>query len=370
MDGEVEEINQRLKAASVPVRIRSKGKSGYLYLRATLPSKDGRGTKQQEIPLSLPPTARGLKIAESKAHELSNQLISGTFSWSLYSKTNAVVAAPSVKTIAQWMEEFKAYYFSTHALTEDTWTRHWWNPVLARLPQNVKPIDSILMALVLKTDPHTRLRKQTCQKLQSFAKFIGLEIDLRPYQGNYGNSKTEIRYIPTDEEIESQYSQIKMDSWRLTYALIAVFGLRPHEAFFCEFVDDRTLRIREGKTGERLASAMPPEWIELWGLPLSPSELLDRLPPINRMQTYQKIGDRVCHAFNRNNIQFAPYALRHAYGIRATVRYGLPVPVSAAMMGHSATVHMNTYMKWMSEKQIREAYDARVIKKIIQPDES
>lgn len=356
----VAEINRRLKAAGCNVAVRSKGKNGYLYLRATLPLKNGEGSKQQDVSLHLPPSVKGLKLAEAKAHELSQLIISDRFSWDLYLPKKEEVSEQ--KTIAQWIEEFKQHYFATHNLSDRTWQEHWAKPVYNRLPQGVEISEGVLMALILKTDPGTRLRKQTCQKLQKLAQFTGLKIDLTQYQGGYGLSKTEARYIPGDEEILDCYEKISSDSWRLVYSLLCTFGLRPHEAFFCEFLDSYTLRVREGKTGERIASALPPEWIESFGFPIELNYLTDSLPAINRKQPYQQIGLRVNKQFNRMKVPFAPYSLRHAYAIRSSVVYGLPVSVSAAMMGHSPDVHLRIYHRWMSTKQTQQVYRDRVLK--------
>ncbi|MCC5622699.1 hypothetical protein [Nostoc sp. CHAB 5715] len=52
--------------------------------------------------------------------------------------------------------------------------------------------------------------------------------------------------------------------------------------------------------------------------------------------------------FDRRNAPFNPYDLRHAYAIRGSVRYKVPVATMAGWMGHSPTVHWNTYNKWIS----------------------
>ena len=61
---EITGINNRLKAARIPVRVRLNGSR--LVLRATLPRKegDGMGTKQYDISLGLPANKDGLRRIE------------------------------------------------------------------------------------------------------------------------------------------------------------------------------------------------------------------------------------------------------------------------------------------------------------------
>ena len=80
----IERVDDRLKAASIPVRVRLKGKN--LALRATLPTKPGDdlGRKQYDISLLIPANKDGLKRAEREAHKLAQHLIDGSFDWSVY----------------------------------------------------------------------------------------------------------------------------------------------------------------------------------------------------------------------------------------------------------------------------------------------
>jgi hypothetical protein len=74
-------INDRLKAAAVPVRVRLKGTN--LALRATLPKKPehGTGQAQYDISLKIPQTKDGLKWAEREAHKLAQRMAEGSFEW-------------------------------------------------------------------------------------------------------------------------------------------------------------------------------------------------------------------------------------------------------------------------------------------------
>ncbi|MEP0911038.1 hypothetical protein NDI45_08930 [Leptolyngbya sp. GB1-A1] len=62
----IAQINQRLKAAAIPVRVGIRGKA--LHLRATLRAKNGIGKKQQDISLGIPACFDGFRRAELEAH--------------------------------------------------------------------------------------------------------------------------------------------------------------------------------------------------------------------------------------------------------------------------------------------------------------
>ncbi|BAU12558.1 integrase protein [Leptolyngbya sp. NIES-3755] len=68
----VSQINERLKAAGVPVRVRLNGK--VLGLRATLPLKVGTGRKQQDIRMGIPTTKEGFEDIETEAYKLADQI--------------------------------------------------------------------------------------------------------------------------------------------------------------------------------------------------------------------------------------------------------------------------------------------------------
>ena len=71
----VAQINARLKAANLPVRVVARAKSA-LTLQATLPRKPGQGhgKKQQEISLGIRASKEGLRRIENEAHILARHL--------------------------------------------------------------------------------------------------------------------------------------------------------------------------------------------------------------------------------------------------------------------------------------------------------
>lgn len=346
IDHRIRIANDRLKIAKLRVRIRRKGDA--LYLRATLPPKpdSGRaGSVRPDLPTGLPASKEGLKQAENKARLLAGKLATKTFDWAEWLNEKP----PEQQTIREWVGKLKVEYMATHSLAEATWERHW-QSVYDALPMDERLTPAVLLEAVLKTSVNTRKRRECCLKLQKLADHAAIEIDLKIYRGNYNSSNpTETRELPTDNQIIEQQVKIPNPSWRWIYGVIATFGLRPHEAWLCYFIDQETLQVVEGKTGERQVKALFPEWVERWGL-------LNMERPKVTAKVYRDYGDRTSTQFDRYAIPFSPYDLRHAWAIRASITFRLPDTIAAKMMGHSVEVHNRTYHRWLSRAKVDEVY--------------
>lgn len=348
---EVKQVNDRLKAAKVPVRVRLKGSN--LALRATLPKKpgDGVGRKQYDISLLIPATKDGFKRAEREAHRLAQHLADGSFDWNLY--IDNFQPAPEAKTVAQLVEEFKAQRLKTGRLKESTWNNTWAG-TFRKLPQDEPLKEAFLLAVVLSTEQDSRNRELACQRLQGLAEFAGLSVDLSIYKGDY---EPEPRDIPSDEAIVEWRDRIPNQNWQWVYGMLSTFGLRPHEAFACEFIDPLTLKVHhDTKTGSRITRAILPEWSEKWNL-------IEMKCPKVRSKRGRACGQLVSRQFGsaRYNLPFVPYDLRHAWAVRASVAKGLPVSTAAAMLGHSVTTHTRVYHRWLTDAQNEKVYRSLIL---------
>ena len=80
----LKKLNDRLAEASIPVRVKQRGRN--LALRAVLPCKpgDGLGRKRYEVTLRVPATTDGMRRAEREAHILAQRMADGSFDWKLY----------------------------------------------------------------------------------------------------------------------------------------------------------------------------------------------------------------------------------------------------------------------------------------------
>lgn len=343
-------VNDRLRLAKSAARVRDR--RGRLELRATLPPKPGSDRPfpyQQEISLRIPANADGFRRAEQLAHVLSAELIGGSFRWEKYMSDRDL---PENKSIAQWIADFEKHYRGKSRIKERTWT-HDWLQVFISLPANSQLTVKVLMAAIEETPPDTRHRKETCEKLQALANFAKLGADFSGYRGNYGPNKV-VREIPTDTEIVAARETISNPQWRWVFGMMAAYGLRPYEVFFCQWNQDG-LFVPRGKndTDRIITCSLYPEWETEWNLRSV------QVPDVDYVSAYQKgtLGDKVSRQFRRLKIGFTPYDLRHAFALRGSVTLGLPPATTAEMMGHSVSIHLKTYNRHISAAANRQIVD-------------
>jgi len=342
----VEAVNQRLQDARVRVRLRQRG--GTLSLVATLPPKPGDPRPrpyQQTIAIGVAASEAGLKRAEAEARRLGAAIALKEFDWSFYLEQDD----PRFHT-QHLISRFKAHYMGTHSLSEKTWEKHWVS-VFKRLPQ-AEPLEvEALMQLVEATDRNTRHRRQTCEKLQQLVDFAGIKTNLLQYRGNYSSNRVQDRELPSDADIIKYRAQIPHPGWRSVYSLMAALGLRDHECFYLEWTPGGA-KVLEGKTGSRLIFVtLYPEWEAEWNLRSA------LLPVLDKAGGYEYLSDRVGKAFKRYGIPWTPYTLRHCFAVRATNVFGYPIPVAAALLGHSPEVHMRTYQRHLTQHQMLQTSD-------------
>ncbi|MBD2771218.1 integrase [Iningainema tapete] len=339
----LEAVNERLKAARIGVRVDKRGDR--LSLRATFPPKPGSGKQkphQQHLSLGIYANPAGLQQAEAEAKVVGGLLAAGRFDWNRYLTVEEKAVSSSVSEWEPIKLKFEQNYFATKgdtAATRLTWKNDY-ESAFKLLSGDATP--ESLHTAASATQANTRTRKRTVEKLQACAQFAGIEIDLSPYKGEYGRSSLKAREIPSDELIVEVREILQNPAWQWLYGVMACYGLRDHEAFFCEVspVSPHSCRILHGKTGERVAYPLHPQWAIEW-------ELWQIQKPNCSGKTYRDYGQRVSHYFNRRNLSFCPYDLRHAYAIRGTTQYKIPIPTMAVWMGHSPVVHLQTYQRWI-----------------------
>ena len=162
--------------------------------------------------------------------------------------------------------------------------------------------------------------------------------------------------------IEKLWLKIPNKSWKFVFGLMATYGLRNHEVFFSDLSSltnsgDKIIRVLPTtKTGEHQVWPFHPEWVEKFELfELGNNPAL--LPNINRdlkITTLQNIGKKITNQFQRYSLQIKPYDLRHAWAVR-TIFYDLPDTVAARMMGHSVSLHTQTYHHWITKRDQQQA---------------
>lgn len=200
---------------------------------------------------------------------------------------------------------------------------------------------------------------------------MALPEDWRAEADGYGLHQARFRQLPSDKQIIEAVERIPNPGWRLAYGLMATYGLRNHEVFFCDLAalakgEDQVLRVLPNtKTGEHQVWPFHPDWVEHFELEQLANNA-QALPPVNvdlRHTTLQQVGRRVSEQFRRYQLPLTPYNLRHAWAVR-TIHIGLPDTVAARMMGHSVAIHTRTYHHWITRRDQQQAVDAALARKL------
>ena len=167
-----------------------------------------------------------------------------------------------------------------------------------------------IYATVQSTQANSRSRQCCCTALDALATFLSISLptELKAFWGNYGSSKTQMRQLPTDEEILAAYKKIPNPAWQFVYGVMATYGLRNHEVFFCDYAmlangdEEAAIEVLEcTKTGQHDVWPFHPSWIDAFELRTI------RLPKINtdlNKTTLQLIGQQVSLQFKRYEIPF------------------------------------------------------------------
>ncbi len=307
---------------------------------------------------------------------IAAQLIENTFNWQDYLGPVAGLRQAGADLSTQ-IEAFESHFFQLRsgsdqpASVRTTWKKAY-VPYLRKLQAvaHQHPSFSLpeaIYATVQSTKANSRSRQVCCTALDALAAFLNtpLPTELKSFWGNYSNSKTQVRQLPTDEEILSAYERIPNPAWKFVYGIMATYGLRNHEVFFCDYAmlasgdPESAVEVLEStKTGQHDVWPFYPEWIDAFSLRQI------NLPKVNTnltTTTLQLVGQQVSRQFKRYDIPFAPYDLRHAWAVR-TVHMGLPDTVSARMMGHSVAIHNRTYHRWITRRDQSAAVKAALNK--------
>ena len=373
LDRQIDQVNRRLKAAQLGLLVERRGQK--LSLRGTLPPRPGSHRLrpyQQRIPLGAPATKAGLQQIEQDAKVIAAQLIQKTFDWRNY------LGNPGGKPLSQTklsekIQAFKQYFLSQRHLekhpasVQTTWEKAY-APYLRKLTTTAekKPRLSLPEAIyttVQSTRANSRSRQVCCTALAALADFLALDlpIDLKTFWGVYGDSQIQARKLPSDDQIIASYHTIPNPSWRFVYGMMATYGLRNHEVFFCNYnallngEPEAVIEVQATtKTGHHEVWPFYPEWVDQFDLQ---AVSLPQIETDLNQTTLQRIGQKVTTQFRRYGLPFSPYDLRHAWAVR-TILFGLPDTVAARMMGHSVAIHNRTYHRWITRRDQGQAVRA------------
>ena len=383
LDAELQSGNAQLAAAGVALRLERRGQR--LGLRGPLPCRRGSGRfRVQRLSLGLPADAEGLRQARRELRRVQQELQQQRFTWPSAPAAGRPATNPSAGGIGVTraaataldaaLERFERQFFEdprrrrNPAGTRTTWTAAYL-PYVRRLAARAAGarLDGELLLQVLESYPAASRSRQQCgTALAALAQVVAIDLpaDWSARAGGYGLHRAQFRQLPLDALVEQLVERIPNPGWRLAYGLMATYGLRNHEIFFCDLSalapgGDRVLRVLPtSKTGEHQVWPFQPDWVERFGLEGlgEGGAELPRVCTDLRRTTLQQVGRRVAEQFRRYGLPITPYDLRHAWAVR-TIHIGLPDTVAARMMGHSVAIHTRTYHHWITRRDQQQAVD-------------
>jgi integrase len=376
---------QNQLAAAAGIRLRLERRGDRLNLRGPLPCRQGGAQLRiQRLSLGCAADPAGLQQAQQLLLQVHQQLEQGRFDWQHWRGTAAPrdgagqqCGQQSCSALRTELERFEQSFFNdprrrrNPAGSRTTWTSAYL-PYLRRLgrlaeSQGAELSPQLLVQVLESYELASRSRQQCTTALAALADHCGLELpsDWSERGAGYGLHRAQYRQLPSDQQILKLQGLIPNPRWRLIYGLMATYGLRNHEAFFCDLSalapgGDRVIRVLPtSKTGEHQVWPFQPAWVDHFDLQALAAGG-DALPQVStdlRRTTLQQVGRRVAEQFRRYNLPITPYDLRHAWAVR-TIHIGLPDTVAARMMGHSVAIHTRTYHHWITRRDQQQAVDA------------
>ena len=189
----------------------------------------------------------------------------------------------------------------------------------------------------------------------------------------------EKRVLPTDAEIIDAWHEVKMErkdcnkrhkgnaeSWGWIFAVIATYGLRPHEVLAIDY--EKSLqppyfpiyineKITGGtKTGSRVVLPLPLEWVTHFDIPNPKTKYIDESRKLFEIKI-RTFADRFGERLESRGINFRAYDMRHRYAIRGR-ELGFHSDELAKWMGHTLNEHIQTYQKYWTDDSHSIVYKA------------
>ena len=377
---EINVINRKFLIKGSKLKIEKRG--GKLNIRGSLPSKENKNIqKVQRISLGIDADIDGLEEAKKKLQLINLQLELNQFEWRDWITSSIQEGNKTYEFFIKEISEFEKKFFKEqrnehlNSARKSTWNSSY-KPYIKRMiniykKNDNKDINHIFLSTLKSYQEGSRSRKQCGTSLNVFADFLKLSLpsEWKSLSRGYGIKKASYRDLPDDNLIEELWRNIPNKSWQYVFGLMATYGLRNHEVFFCDLSalknnGDKILRVLPTtKTGEHQVWPFHPKWVDLFQLSSLGNDP-SLLPKINRdlgHTTLQNIGKRITDQFKRYCIKIKPYDLRHAWAVR-TIFYDLPDTVAARMMGHSVSLHNQTYHHWITKRDQQKAVNNALLK--------
>lgn len=344
-----------------------------LTVRGTFPQPDG-SRKRQRIPLNLKAVEASLMTAELRCMQLHTALEAGSYPPLLPWSTPVYAVSPPEATplsCGAAIHAFENHYWQTRSRTaaaERTWQRI--NTELNRLPAAAPLTLQQLLRTVVTTRPGTRTRLECCKVFKRLARQQGIAGDLGELTALQGAYEPATRTIPEDDTLVGLLDALRPTKWGWCYAAMATFGCRPAEVPSLVVHEDGTAQCLTVKRRNRLPAlrtcfALPRAWVQRYDLgSISiPGGIRWVQPADYDSATGKKFVDAWRHSRRAREArtiveahlpEFDLYDLRHRWAIRS-IEAGKPLTLCARALGHSASVHEQTYHRYIQGEDLRKA---------------
>lgn len=249
----------------------------------------------------------------------------------------------------------------------DTIERHYLSHLRRLDPKDPLGEESLLQ-VIERTAPRSPTRRRVVAFLRRLCALCGAEWNsalLDPLQRSGQAVEHRDQAFFSDEAIEAMLAlEGGLSSpWRRVIALLAVYGLRPWEAWVAEPCQQRPNCVwvgagktnRHGTTRPRQVPPFHPEWLERFGLP----DLWEA--PLPSLSDRSRAGARVNQQLRRAGLlskgEATAYGFRHAYARRLhSPRYRVTDAHAALFMGHTVAAHHKAYRSWLGGEDPLDLY--------------
>ncbi len=364
-------LNATLRSRGLRLSVDRIGQA--LYIRGTFPDLDG-SRRRRRIPLDLKATPTSLVTAELRCLQLHAAIEAGTYPPTLPWSTTVHTPTPSPDaplTCGAAIHAFEIHYWQMRPRTpasERTWERIALE--LRRLPAKAPCTLQTLLRVAASTTPGSRTRLECCKVYKRLAKQQRLDGNLEELSSLKGAYEPAPRTIPEDGAIVALLDALRPTKWGWCYAALATYGCRPAEIPSLVIHDDGTaecltIKRRNRAPMLRTCFAHPRAWIERFSLAdiSIPGETRWTHPEQYDSALGKKFVDSWRHSRRSHEIhqiieahipEFDLYDLRHRWAIRS-IEDGKRLTLCARAMGHSATVHEQTYHRYIQAADLRAA---------------
>ncbi len=272
-------------------------------------------------------------------------------------------AAPTLDVVVEKWGRLKR----AEGVSEDTIERQYLVHLRRLDPRRPLSEESLLRAIE-QTDPRGPTRRRVVAFLRRLCGLCGVSWNaalLDPLQSAGRSIEHRPQAFFSDEEIEAMLNRPAglTASWRRVVASLAVYGLRPWEAWVaepcavrrgCVWIPSGKIN-RHGATPPRQVPPFHPEWLERFDV----AALMAR--PLPELSDLSRAGARVNQQMRRAGLfesgGSTSYGFRHAYARRLhTPRYRVTDAHAALFMGHTVAAHHKAYRSWLGGEDPIGAY--------------